>query len=125
MALNDILDRPDVPADVKEEIRQELRRYQKLEHRITEEILSKKEEQIIHNEARLRSIVTVLQYRAKTLKEFLDNALNEAIQLTESRFGYIYFYHEDQKQFVLNTWSNDVMKQCTIANPQTCYELDK
>jgi PAS domain S-box-containing protein len=83
------------------------------------------EEQIRRNEARLRSLVNILQYNAKTTQEFLDNALNEAIKVTESKIGYIYFYHEDRKQFVLNTWSKDVMKECSIMNPQTCYELDK
>lgn len=83
------------------------------------------EEQILRNENHLKSLVSILQYRADTIQEFLDNALSEAIKLTESRIGYIYFYYEDRKQFVLNTWSKDVMKECSIANPLTCYELDR
>ena len=83
------------------------------------------EDQIRRNEARLKSIVNILQYRAATIQEFLDNALNEAIILTESKIGYIYFYHEESKHFVLNSWSKDVMKECRIANPETCYALDK
>ncbi|HIJ80638.1 MAG TPA: GAF domain-containing protein [Desulfuromonadales bacterium] len=77
------------------------------------------------NEKRLRSIVSILQYRADSIQEFLDHALNEAIKLTDSRIGYIYFYLEESRQFVLNSWSNDVMKECSVVNPQTCYELDK
>ena len=83
------------------------------------------EEQIHLNETRLKSLLNIMQYRTKTTQEFLDYALNEVIKLTQSRIGYIYFYHEDRRQFVLNTWSKDVMKECTIANPQTCYELEK
>ncbi len=66
-----------------------------------------------------------MQHRARTTQEFLDHALDEVIKLTQSRIGYIYFYHEDSRQFVLNTWSHDVMNECKIANPQTCYELEK
>jgi PAS domain S-box-containing protein len=77
------------------------------------------------NEARLRSLVSILQYTAETTQEFLDNALNEAISLTESTIGYIYFYLEERQEFVLNSWSHDVMKECTVVNPQTIYQLDK
>ncbi|MDS4027969.1 MAG: GAF domain-containing protein [Candidatus Contendobacter sp.] len=77
------------------------------------------------NEARLRSLVSILQYQADSARDFLDYALNEAIQLTGSKIGYIYRYHEDRREFVLNSWSREVMRECTIINSQTCYELDK
>ncbi|MDP3453530.1 MAG: ATP-binding protein, partial [Bacteroidales bacterium] len=39
--------------------------------------------------------------------------------------GYIYFYDETNKQFILNTWSKDVMQECKVMDPQTIYDLDK
>ena len=86
---------------------------------------SRAEEQIHLNETRLLSLLKIMQYRARTTQDFLDHALDEVIKLTQSKIGYIYFYHEDRREFVLNTWSKNVMKECTIANPQTCYALDK
>lgn len=83
------------------------------------------EEQIQRNATRLTGLLNIMQYRTRTTQEFLDYALDEVIRLTESKIGYIYFYNEKSRQFILNTWSKDVMKECTIANPQTCYELDK
>ncbi|MDD5628820.1 MAG: GAF domain-containing protein [Elusimicrobia bacterium] len=77
------------------------------------------------SEKRLRILLDILQHPAPDLQGFLDYALEQAIQLTESRIGYIYFYHEDRRQFVLNTWSQEVMSQCSIAEPQTVYDLDK
>ena len=77
------------------------------------------------SEARLRSLASILQYPADSVQEFLDYALNEAIQLTDSRIGYIYRYHEDRQEFVLNSWSREVMRECSIVDPETCYELDK
>jgi PAS domain S-box-containing protein len=82
------------------------------------------ERQIRRNEDRLRSIVAILQDRPGTVGEFLDHALDEAIKLTESKIGYIYFYNQDRRELTLNSWSKDVMDQCTIVDPQTCYELD-
>ena len=83
------------------------------------------EEQIRLNETRLMSLLEIMQHRSKTVQEFLDYALDEAIKLTQSKIGYIYLYHEDSRQFILNTWSKEVMHECTVANPQTCYELEK
>lgn len=77
------------------------------------------------NEARFRSLANVLQYQGADTQDFLDFALREALALTGSKLGYIYFYHEDRREFVLNTWSRDVMQECSVANPQTCYNLDK
>ena len=83
------------------------------------------EMQIRLNERRLMSLFNIMQLSTKTTQEFLDYALNEVIKITQSKIGYIYFYRENSKQFILNTWSKDVMKECTIANPQTCYDLEK
>jgi PAS domain S-box-containing protein len=85
----------------------------------------KAEIEVQHNLDRMRSIINILQNPAESDQEFLDYALNEAITLTQSKIGYIYFYNEDTKQFTLNTWSDGVMDECTITEPQTIYELEK
>ncbi|MEI6209180.1 MAG: chemotaxis protein CheB [Desulfuromonadales bacterium] len=74
---------------------------------------------------RLESLVRVSQNTSKNIQELLDFALEEAIALTRSTIGYIYYYNEDAREFILNSWSRDVMKECTVQNPQICYELDK
>ncbi|MDQ5910090.1 MAG: hypothetical protein QG599_2185, partial [Pseudomonadota bacterium] len=81
--------------------------------------------EIRRNEARLRSLANILQYPSDSIQDFLDHALHEAIRLTGSKIGYIYRYHEDRREFALNSWSRGVMEDCSIVNPQTCYELDK
>jgi signal transduction histidine kinase/DNA-binding response OmpR family regulator len=83
------------------------------------------EEQVRLNEARLLSLFNISQYKAETTQELLDYALHEAITLTASKVGYIYFYEEEEKVFILNSWSREVMKACSIVKPQTVYELDK
>lgn len=78
-----------------------------------------------HHQQVLQRLTTILQHSAASLQEFLDFALQQAIELTESRLGYLYFYDEERREFTLNSWSRDVMLECTITDPQTCYELDK
>lgn len=90
---------------------------------ITERKKSEKELQT--NEARLLSLVSLLQHPFTSAQSFLDHSLEKAIHLTESKIGYIYHYDEENKNFILNTWSREVMHECCISKPLTSYELDK
>jgi len=81
--------------------------------------------QILLNTTRLKGLVNIHQYRAETIQDFLDFVLNEAINLTESKIGYVYFYNEDRSEFELYSVSRDVTKECLIADRQTCIELEK
>jgi len=82
------------------------------------------EEEINRNDERMKSLVRILQQNQDTVQEFLDNTLDEAIAITGSKYGYIYFYHEERREFVLNSWSKEVMKECSVAEPQTTYQLE-
>ena len=68
------------------------------------------EEQVHRNEARLRGLVNILQFRSKTAKEFLDTAIAEAVRLTESRTGYIFAYEEGRKAFLLEALCTEAGK---------------
>lgn len=85
----------------------------------------KAEEVIVKNAALLKSLVFILQRYFQNTKDLLDFALDEAIKLTESKIGYIYYYSEERAEFTLNTWSKDVMQECSIEHPPTIYQLDK
>ncbi len=76
------------------------------------------------NEARFESLYRISQFQG-TRQQMLDFALGEAIRLTNSAIGYIYYYDEKTELFTLNTWSSDVMKECRVVKPQTVYELSK
>ena len=83
------------------------------------------EEEARLNERRLASLYRISQHRVEDEQEFLDFALAQAIELTGSRIGYLYFYDEARREFTLNSWSRDVMKECAIRGRKTCYELDR
>jgi PAS domain S-box-containing protein len=87
-------------------------------------MLKNAEQELKLNEKRLESLLRIAQISTTSIQELLDFALQEAIELTSSKIGYIYFYDEDKRQFSLNTWSKEVMKECRVQNPQTLYNLD-
>ncbi len=90
-----------------------------------EEVLQKNQEQIRLDNERLESLLRISQYQSESIQDLFDFALEEAIKLTNSKIGYIYFYDESTCLFTLNTWSSEVMKECSVLNRQTVYELDK
>jgi two-component sensor histidine kinase len=77
------------------------------------------------NDERLKNLVEIFQHSGESVQDFLDFALEKAIELTGSRIGYIYHYHEERRQFVLNTWSKEVLPACRVNQPQTVYDLEK
>jgi diguanylate cyclase (GGDEF)-like protein/PAS domain S-box-containing protein len=70
-------------------------------------------------------LVDILTKTFDSTQEQLDYVLNESLELTESKFGYIYLYDEKTEVFTLNSWSKDVMDECMIMKKQTKYQLEK
>ena len=85
----------------------------------------KAEDEVRRNNARLQCLVRVLQHSSTAVGEFLDDTLSEALALTESRFGYLYHYDEERREFTLNSWSDGVMRECTVKGPVTVYALNQ
>jgi len=90
---------------------------------ITEELeqLREQERALKRNEL----LYDVLSKHFNSKQEQLDYALHELLKLTESEFGYIYFYNEEKEEFVLNTWTQGVMRECKVKGEPKIYKLDK
>ncbi len=80
---------------------------------------------ILLNQLRLESLANIFQFQAANQQELLDYTLKQAINLTDSRFGYISYYDEEKQEFTLNSWSREAMQECAIVGPPTCLQLDK
>lgn len=89
-----------------------------------QDALRKCEEASRFEEKRLNSVIKLSQQYSSSLKELLDMALSEAIALTDSKLGYIYYYNEESKEFTLHAWSSEAMKECKINKPGTTYKLE-
>ncbi len=83
------------------------------------------EDEVRLNEARLEKIVEILHFKAHSVDEFMDYALAEAIELTQSKIGYIYNYDEDTQEFGISAWSREVMKECSATEPEIPYNIEK
>ena len=96
-------------------------------HCLLQNITTRKqaEDELKSNEQRLESLLRISQLQETSTQVILDFALEEAIQLTRSQIGYIYYYDETTRLFTLNSWSKKVMRQCSITKPQTVYALEK
>jgi len=82
------------------------------------------EDAIRLDEARLESLFRINQHPADNIQELLKFSLEEAISLTRSEIGYIYFYDEEKEEFTLNTWSKEVMTQCSVIGQQPISRLE-
>jgi PAS domain S-box-containing protein len=85
----------------------------------------KSEELLEKSNQRLRAITSIIQSETNSIQELLELALEKAIEITESKIGYIYYFNEEKQEFQLNSWSKQVMNECSIADPQRSYLLEK
>jgi PAS domain S-box-containing protein len=95
-------------------------------HGVSRDVTARKksQEEIIRNEERLEGLLRITQHKTTSSQDLLDYALEEAIKLTSSKLGYIYLYNDKLEEFTLNTWSREVMRECSIRDPQTVYQLE-
>ncbi|MGV1098544.1 PAS domain S-box protein [Thiovibrio sp. JS02] len=84
-----------------------------------------KEKLILLNQQRLESLARIFQFEPADRQELLDFALQEAIRLTGSKIGYICHYDEENREFIINSWSREAMRKCAVAGPPTRFQLDK
>jgi PAS domain S-box-containing protein len=82
------------------------------------------EELLIKNKERLEAAILILQYDAKNAHELFEYVLEKALQLTGSKIGFILNYDNNEKKFVLNAWSKEVMHECTMIEKPDVYYLD-
>ncbi len=85
----------------------------------------KESEENQKNQRRLRSMVDLLQFTSEETRSYVDFAMEEAVKLTESQMGFLFFYSEETNQFTLSSWSTEAINVCTIPNPQMIYDLDE
>ena len=85
--------------------------------------LQKAENEQKKNIARLESLAAILQHPYQDIQKFLDFALQEAIDLTESQFGYIFFYDEEKKELEVHAGIKH-LREGKHLPPKTVYALE-
>ncbi len=77
------------------------------------------------NQARLESQLKITEFKGDSVQDLLYFALDEVINLTGSRLGYIYRYDRGQRQFTLDSLSKEMMQKLTACIPTSSFSLDK
>jgi diguanylate cyclase (GGDEF)-like protein/PAS domain S-box-containing protein len=73
---------------------------------------------------RLESVLRISQARFSSASDLNDLMLEAVVELSNSEFGFIYFYNEAEQVYSLHAWSQMVMQSCLITDKQTQYRLD-
>ncbi len=85
----------------------------------------KRDEEILRlNEARLQALLKLSQMTDATLQEITDFALQEAINLTKSKVGYLAFTSEDEKVLNMFAWSESARSDCNVPDKPTAYPVE-
>lgn len=78
--------------------------------------LRRAEEVMLLNEERLESLLNLSQMSSASEEEIRTYALEEAISLTRSAYGFLIFVNEDLGSVDEVVWSHDVRQSCMIAD---------
>jgi PAS domain S-box-containing protein len=77
------------------------------------------------NQARLESLVEILQHPTEDLQSFLEFSLEKAVEFTESEVGFLSFYNEKEKTLKVNVFSKGALKECQISNLSQDFSLEE
>ncbi|MDD4033513.1 MAG: GAF domain-containing protein, partial [Bacteroidales bacterium] len=77
------------------------------------------------NENYLKSVSNILQSEKQSIHDFLDHVLNESIALTESRWGYLFFYSEESRLLKLNSWSKVFSERDPEKKSDVFFSIDE
>lgn len=80
---------------------------------------------LLANEERLESLLRISHYPARSVRELLDFALQEAVDLTGSRLGSLFLYDEERRRLSLHSRSQEVLRECTVTGASSVFDLDE
>ncbi|MEW6261656.1 MAG: GAF domain-containing protein [Thermodesulfobacteriota bacterium] len=75
------------------------------------------------NLARLETLVKLSQMSEASIKDIADFVMEEAVRLTKSKVGYLYFMNEDETLLTVHSWSRQALAECRIENKQTVFRV--
>jgi PAS domain S-box-containing protein len=76
------------------------------------------------NESRLEALWKLSQMTEASMREITDYVLEEAVDLTNSKIGYLAFANEDETILTMYSWSKTVKDQCTVIDQPVIYPVE-
>jgi signal transduction histidine kinase/DNA-binding response OmpR family regulator len=86
--------------------------------------LSRSNEALRLEEARLEALLELNRFGDTSLKEMIDFVLDRQIALTRSEFGFFGLIDQEET-FHMHTWSKDAMAQCAAPERAVHYPVEK
>jgi PAS domain S-box-containing protein len=83
------------------------------------------EEALRLNESRLEALWQLSQMTDASLKQVTDFSIEAAVRVTRSKIGYLGFLNLDETVLTIQSWSKEVMPQCSVIDMPIHYPLDK
>ncbi|WMW21808.1 PAS domain S-box protein [Methanolobus mangrovi] len=77
------------------------------------------------DELRLEALVELNQFTGSMTNDILNFSLEKAVELTESKVGYIAFINEDKATTSVYSWSEKAMELCDVQNITTEFNVDE
>ncbi|MDI6854311.1 MAG: GAF domain-containing protein [Deltaproteobacteria bacterium] len=77
------------------------------------------------NESRLEALWQLSQMTDASLKQVTDFTIEAAVRLTRSKIGYLGFLNPDETVLTIQSWSKEVMPQCSVIDMPIHYPLEK
>ncbi|OHD56033.1 MAG: hypothetical protein A2Y33_11310 [Spirochaetes bacterium GWF1_51_8] len=77
------------------------------------------------NEIRIEGLLRISKYESESIQQFLDYSLEEVIQITGSKIGYIYLYNEDTDELRIVSCSKNVTYDPMIETRGESFSLVK
>nr|WP_319537726.1 PAS domain S-box protein [uncultured Methanospirillum sp.] len=75
------------------------------------------------NEIRLEAMIGLYAIRDKSLKEITDFALESAVTITESQYGYLAFVSDDEYTLTMYSWSERTINDCRVSEKPLSYQV--
>ncbi|MEI7751297.1 MAG: PAS domain S-box protein [Candidatus Omnitrophota bacterium] len=75
------------------------------------------------NVQRTQALLKLNQLTEASLKEITDFALEAAVQLTQSKIGYLAFLNPDESVLTMHAWSKSAMAECAISDKPILYDV--
>jgi diguanylate cyclase (GGDEF)-like protein/PAS domain S-box-containing protein len=85
----------------------------------------RKEDILKRTMERHRILASALLMTFQSSQEQLEYALQEALTLTGSQYGYIFQYDDERRVMTLNCWTKGVLEDCAVPDAQSAYPLDQ
>jgi PAS domain S-box-containing protein len=77
------------------------------------------------DQQRVNSLLRIAKYKAASQEEVIQEALEEALALSDSQYGFITVYDEDRRAFLLHAWSKQVWEKCKLIKGPSKFLIEQ